>query len=130
MSKIQKKSFFSTNQFKEAATIVAKAKALRNDATIAKFQAAPQQPGQPLPLLVYFSTLLEKAGKLNKTESVQLCQLVVQQGRDPAITVTTVLTRQADDRRRQRLLVIPVDRLIALCRPGQPQNAASMAFRD
>ena len=34
-----------------------------------------------MPLLTYFSTLLEKAGKLNKYESVQLCQLVVQQGR-------------------------------------------------
>jgi hypothetical protein len=61
---------------------------------------------------------------------VHVPTLVAQQGRDPTITVPAVLARKSDDRRRQRLLVIPVDRLIALCRPGQPQNAASMAFRD
>eukprot|EP00392_Amoebophrya_sp_AT5.2_P014826 g14987.t1 len=72
---------FMMQQYKEAAAICAKAKALRTSETIEKFRAAPQPAGQPLPLLTYFSTLLEKAGKLNKYESVQLCQLVVQQGR-------------------------------------------------
>ncbi|CAD7945130.1 unnamed protein product [Amoebophrya sp. A120] len=76
---------FAMQNYKEAATTVAKAKALRTSETIEKFRNAPQPAGQPLPLLTYFSTLLDKAGKLNKYESVQLCQLVVQQGRHDLI---------------------------------------------
>ena len=61
---------------------------------------------------------------------VHVPALVVQQGRDPAIAVPAALTPQADNRRRQRLLVIPMDRLIALCRPELAQNSAGMAFGD
>ena len=43
------------------------------------------QPGQPAPLLQYFSILLEK-GKLNEQESVELCRPVIQQGRQQMIT--------------------------------------------
>ena len=44
---------------------------LRNMDTIKRFQALPQQPGQPQPALKYFSSLLE-VGKLNAVESVEL----------------------------------------------------------
>lgn len=76
---------FAIQNYKDAAGICAKAKTLRTNETIEKFRAAPQPAGQPLPLLTYFSTLLEKAGKLNRYESIQLCQLVVQQGRHDLI---------------------------------------------
>jgi len=53
---------------------------LRTPQTIARFQQTPAQPGQPAPLLQYFSVLLEK-GKLNAQESVELARPVIQQGR-------------------------------------------------
>jgi len=58
--------------------------ALRTQATIQKFQHIPVQPGQPSALLLYFSTLLE-AGKLNKTETLELGKLVLQQQRPQMI---------------------------------------------
>lgn len=53
---------------------------LRTNATIARFQQIPPQPGQPAPLSQYFSALLEK-GKLNQTETMELARPLVQQGR-------------------------------------------------
>ena len=58
---------------------VATAKSLRTTEMIQKFRAQPQPQGQVAPLLTYFSTLLEKSGKLNAEESVELCELVVLQ---------------------------------------------------
>lgn len=73
---------FAMGNWKEAGSICAKAKGLRTMETIEKFRAAPapEAPGPP-PLLQYFSCLLEKISTLNSFESVELCQLVVQQGR-------------------------------------------------
>lgn len=53
---------------------------LRNPETINKLRMLPQQPGQPHPMLAYFSTLLE-LGKLNKFESLELAKPLLQQGR-------------------------------------------------
>lgn len=54
--------------------------ALRTPTTIARFQQIPAQPGQPQPVFMYFSTLLE-SGKLNEQESIELAKPVLQQGR-------------------------------------------------
>lgn len=53
---------------------------LRTNETIQRFQQLPAQPGQPQPILQYFSVLLEK-GKLNKFESIELARPVIMQGR-------------------------------------------------
>ncbi len=53
---------------------------LRTPQTIQMFQQLPAQPGQPQPVLQYFSLLLEK-GKLNRVESLELARPVLQQGR-------------------------------------------------
>ncbi|KAG7385041.1 hypothetical protein PHYPSEUDO_001977 [Phytophthora pseudosyringae] len=54
--------------------------ALRTPQTIQRFQQMPAQPGQPQPILQYFSVLLEK-GTLNKMESIELARPVLLQGR-------------------------------------------------
>ena len=68
--------------FKGAAKLAAESpqQVLRTNDTIARFQAAPAQPGQPSPILTYFGMLLEK-GKLNATESLELAKPVIQQGK-------------------------------------------------
>ena len=53
---------------------------LRNQQTIMRFQQMQAQPGQPQPVLQYFTILLAK-GKLNKMESMELARPVLQQGR-------------------------------------------------
>jgi len=53
---------------------------LRNQETINRLKSLPQQPGQPHPMLAYFSTLLE-VGKLNKWESLEIARPLLQQGR-------------------------------------------------
>ncbi|RHY33819.1 hypothetical protein DYB32_001385, partial [Aphanomyces invadans] len=53
---------------------------LRTPQVIQRFQQMPQQPGQPLPVLQFFSVLLEM-GTLNKYESIELARPVLQQGR-------------------------------------------------
>ena len=57
---------------------------LRNIETINKFKTLPAQPGQPQPLLQYFSTLLE-SGKLNGVESIELVKPVLAQNRKTLI---------------------------------------------
>jgi len=68
--------------YKGAAKIAADSPAgsLRTSATIQRFQQAPQQPGQPSPILTYFGALLEK-GKLNQLEALELAKPVLQQGK-------------------------------------------------
>ena len=69
-----------------AARIAAKSPGalIRNQDTINKFKQLPQIPGQPQPLLIYFQTLLEK-GKLNKLETMELCQPVLAQNKTDLI---------------------------------------------
>mmetsp|Transcript_21715 Transcript_21715/g.40605 ORF Transcript_21715/g.40605 Transcript_21715/m.40605 type:complete len:1699 (-) Transcript_21715:62-5158(-) len=72
---------FAAGDVAGAAKVAAESgQVLRNQETIQKFLSLPQQPGQPQPVLKYFSTLLEK-GKLNAVETTELAQRVIQQGR-------------------------------------------------
>jgi len=72
---------FQAGDYKAAARVAADAGMdLRTQDTINRFLQLPQAPGQPQPVLVYFSTLLEK-GKLNKIETIELARRVLQQGR-------------------------------------------------
>lgn len=72
----------SINDIQGAARLAAASPqgALRTPQTIQRFQALPAQPGQPQPILQYFSVLLEK-GTLNKLESLELARPVLMQGR-------------------------------------------------
>ena len=53
---------------------------LRNQETIVRLRALPQIPGQPHPMLAYFSAILE-IGKLNKWEVLEIARPLLQQGR-------------------------------------------------
>lgn len=72
----------SANDIQGASRLAAKSPqgVLRTPETIKRFQTMPAQPGQPQPVLQYFSVLLER-GKLNKLESIELARPVLQQGR-------------------------------------------------
>jgi len=54
----------------------------------------------------------------------------VQQRHHPTVAVASILARQADDRCRQRILVVTDDRLVSLRRPRLPKDAAGTLFRD
>eukprot|EP00512_Aurantiochytrium_limacinum_P004077 CAMPEP_0171496660 /NCGR_PEP_ID=MMETSP0958-20121227/6831_1 /TAXON_ID=87120 /ORGANISM="Aurantiochytrium limacinum, Strain ATCCMYA-1381" /LENGTH=1691 /DNA_ID=CAMNT_0012030799 /DNA_START=355 /DNA_END=5430 /DNA_ORIENTATION=+ len=72
---------FQSGDYKGAARVAAASgQSLRTQETINKFLQIPQQQGQPQPVLMYFSTLLEK-GKLNVIETLELARRVLQQGR-------------------------------------------------
>lgn len=58
---------------------------LRTRETIARFAALPQEPGQPMPLMRYFSVVLEH-GKLNALESVEVAKPVLQQNGTQLLT--------------------------------------------
>jgi clathrin heavy chain len=79
-------TMFASGDYKGAANIAAACKSglLRTPATIQQFKAIQGAPGQPSPILAYFSTLLEH-GKLNALESVELCRPVIQQQRSELI---------------------------------------------
>ena len=72
----------SSNDIQGAARLAASSPqgVLRTPQTIMRFQQLPSQPGQPQPILQYFSVLLEKGG-LNGQESIELARPVLQQGR-------------------------------------------------
>jgi len=53
-----------------------------------------------------------------------------QERRDPAIAVAAVLTGEANDRRRQRVLIRTANGGIALGGSWLPQDTAGPAFRD
>lgn len=78
----QFQQLFSTNQYAEAAKVVAKSPRgiLRTPQTIEQFKQIPSQPGQLSPVLQLFGSLLE-SGKLNKYESLELARPVLVQGR-------------------------------------------------
>eukprot|EP00923_Selenidium_pygospionis_P028308 GHVN01050942.1.p1 GENE.GHVN01050942.1~~GHVN01050942.1.p1 ORF type:complete len:1744 (+),score=313.50 GHVN01050942.1:122-5353(+) len=73
---------FGRGDYKAAAKTVAmmKSGALRTPATIAQFKGVQPTPGQSMPILMYFSTLLEH-GKLTSLESLELVRPVVAQNR-------------------------------------------------
>ncbi|XP_039318335.2 clathrin heavy chain 2 isoform X7 [Saimiri boliviensis] len=75
-------SLFAQGSYAEAAKVAASAPKgiLRTRETVQKFQSVPTQSGQASPLLQYFGILLDQ-GQLNKLESLELCHLVLQQGR-------------------------------------------------
>uniref|UniRef100_A0A2K5V2Y9 Clathrin heavy chain n=1 Tax=Macaca fascicularis TaxID=9541 RepID=A0A2K5V2Y9_MACFA len=75
-------TLFAQGSYAEAAKVAASAPKgiLRTRETVQKFQSIPAQPGQASPLLQYFGILLDQ-GQLNKLESLELCHLVLQQGR-------------------------------------------------
>lgn len=72
----------SVNDIQGAARMAAKSPQglLRTPETIQRFQQIPATPGQPQPVLQYFSVLLER-GTLNALESIELARPVLQQGR-------------------------------------------------
>ena len=55
---------------------------------------------------------------------------VAQQGRDPPVSVASVLAGQLDHVRNQAVLVVTAARDTALGRAMLPQHPASAAFRD
>ena len=73
---------FASGDYKIAAQVVGQCKSglLRTQGTIAQFKGVQVAPGQPSPLIAYFSTLMEY-GKLNALESLELIRLVVANGR-------------------------------------------------
>uniref|UniRef100_A0A5F8H8F9 Clathrin heavy chain n=1 Tax=Monodelphis domestica TaxID=13616 RepID=A0A5F8H8F9_MONDO len=75
-------TLFAQGSYAEAAKVAASAPkgVLRTSDTIRKFQSVPAQAGQASPLLQYFGILLDQ-GQLNRSESLELCRPVLQQGR-------------------------------------------------
>ena len=75
---------FASGDYRGAAIVAAQCKSglLRTPQTIQQFKGVQAPPGQPSPILLYFTTILEQpGGKLNAMESVELVRPVVQQGR-------------------------------------------------
>ena len=74
--------FLASGDIKGAAKIAAGApnNLLRNQETILRLRSLPQVPGQPHPMLTYFSTILE-IGKLNRWEVLEIARPLLQQGR-------------------------------------------------
>ena len=73
------KNFMQQGNYQEAAKIVAQTPGdtLRNINTINMFK---QLQGNPQPVLIYFQTMMTQ-GKLNKVESIEMAQALVQQNR-------------------------------------------------
>lgn len=72
----------SQGDYATAAKVAASSEQLRTQDTIDKLKHITPQPGQILPILQYFSTLLDR-GSLNQYESVELAKPVLQQDRKP-----------------------------------------------
>jgi len=73
---------FQTGDFQSAARVAAEAPAgiLRTPQTMQLFKASPGIPGQPSPILQYFSVLLETT-VLNPIETLELARPLISQGR-------------------------------------------------
>ncbi|KAK9460391.1 uncharacterized protein V1516DRAFT_676506 [Lipomyces oligophaga] len=69
----------AAGMYAEAAKLVAASPRglLRTTATIEQFKHLPGVPGQPSPIMIYFSTLLD-SGSLNRIESIELARPVLQ----------------------------------------------------
>lgn len=76
----QFENLLSSNDYQNAAKIAASSQALRNQNTINRLKNIQAAPGAISPILLYFSTLLDK-GKLNKEETIELARPVLQQDR-------------------------------------------------
>lgn len=75
-------NLISRGMYKEAAKLAARSpkEILRNRGTIDKLKSIPKPPSGPHPILQYFFVLLE-TGKLMEAETLELCQLVLNQNR-------------------------------------------------
>lgn len=73
-------SLLAQGDYQNAAKVAASSQQLRTQATINRLKNIQAPPGAISPILLYFSTLLDK-GKLNKYETVELARPVLQQDR-------------------------------------------------
>lgn len=75
----QFEELFEEEQYREAALVAAESPGgvLRTGQTIAKFKSAPADGAGPSPLMIYFTTLLER-GRLNRIEALELAFLMSQ----------------------------------------------------
>lgn len=73
-------ALLSQGDYQNAAKVAASCEQLRTEATINQLKTIQTPPGAVSPILLYFSTLLDK-GKLNKYETVELAKPVLQQDR-------------------------------------------------
>ncbi|AMD22448.1 HGR109Cp [Eremothecium sinecaudum] len=76
----QFKKLIEQGDYQNAARVAASSEKLRTQSTINKLKHVQSSPGAISPILLYFSTLLDK-GKLNKYETIELAKPVLQQDR-------------------------------------------------
>lgn len=76
----QFESLLASGDYANAAKVAASSQSLRNGNTINRLKNIQAAPGAISPILLYFSTLLDK-GKLNKEETIELARPVLQQDR-------------------------------------------------
>lgn len=73
-------SLLASGDYQSAAKVAASSQQLRTQTTINRLKNIQAPPGAISPILLYFSTLLDK-GKLNKYETIELARPVLQQDR-------------------------------------------------
>ncbi|CEP62929.1 clathrin heavy chain LALA0_S06e07162g [Lachancea lanzarotensis] len=73
-------SLLASGDYQNAAKVAASSQELRTQTTINRLKNIQAAPGAISPILLYFSTLLDK-GKLNKYETIELAKPVLQQDR-------------------------------------------------
>lgn len=78
----QFQNYLNQGDYANAAKVAASLEQLRTQDTINKLKNITAPPGQVLPILQYFSTLLDR-GTLNKYELIELAKPVLQQDRKP-----------------------------------------------
>lgn len=76
----QFETLLANGDYQNAAKVAASSTSLRNSNTINRLKNIQAAPGAISPILVYFSTLLDK-GKLNTEETIELARPVLQQDR-------------------------------------------------
>lgn len=76
----QFETLLANGDYQNAAKVAASSISLRNSNTINRLKNIQAAPGAISPILVYFSTLLDK-GKLNAEETIELARPVLQQDR-------------------------------------------------
>ncbi|CUS24171.1 LAQU0S14e01816g1_1 [Lachancea quebecensis] len=73
-------TLLASGDYQNAAKVAASSQQLRTQTTINRLKNIQAPPGAISPILLYFSTLLDK-GKLNKYETIELARPVLQQDR-------------------------------------------------